>query len=150
MTVFLCCNTPLWMKILKYHSTVQRWTLSRSNSNKVGWQAYTTFSSCQNAARSNKVFFLCWVDNDLEGCTFSLSNCDFSRLFHTERSWHTSIYCGFVSGLKDFPSNARAFSVTSAFEASSILLRLNKGSKFLQSAFWIWITKRFLLVRECK
>ena len=36
-----------------------------------------------------KSFFLCWVDYDLEGCTFSLSNCDFSRLFHTKRSWHT-------------------------------------------------------------
>ena len=40
-------------------------------------------------------FFLCWVDYALEGSTFSLSKCDFSRLFHTERSWHTSIYCGF-------------------------------------------------------
>ena len=40
-------------------------------------------------------FFLYWVDYDLEGSTFSLSKCDFSRLFHTERSWHTSIYCGF-------------------------------------------------------
>ena len=39
--------------------------------------------------------FLCWVDHALEGSTFSLSKCDFSRLFHTERSWHTSIYCGF-------------------------------------------------------
>ena len=34
-------------------------------------------------------FFLCWVDYALEGSTFSLSKCDFSRLFHTERSWHT-------------------------------------------------------------
>ena len=32
--------------------------------------------------------FLCWVDYALEGSTFSLSKCDFSRLFHTERSWH--------------------------------------------------------------
>ena len=31
----------------------------------------------------------------------------------------------------------------------AFLLRLNKGSNFLQSAFWIWITKRFSLVREC-
>ena len=28
-------------------------------------------------------------------------------------------------------------------------LRLNTGSSFLQSAFWIWIAKRFSLVREC-
>ena len=41
-------------------------------------------------------FFLFWVDYAPEGSTFSLSKCDFSRLFHTERSWHTvSIYCGF-------------------------------------------------------
>ena len=31
----------------------------------------------------------------------------------------------------------------------AFLLRLNKGSNFLQRAFWIWITKRFSLVREC-
>ena len=31
-------------------------------------------------------FFLCWVDYALEGSTFSLSKCDFSRLYHTERS----------------------------------------------------------------
>ena len=40
-------------------------------------------------------FFLCWVDYALEGSTFSLSKCDFSRMFHTERSWHTSIYSGY-------------------------------------------------------
>ena len=32
-------------------------------------EAYTTFTSCQNAARSKKVFFLCWVDYTLEGST---------------------------------------------------------------------------------
>ena len=65
-----------------------------------------------------KPFFLCWVHYDLEGYTFSLSNCDFSRLFHTKRSWHTYWFTVvFVSGLKDFPSNyARAFSVTSVSE----------------------------------
>ena len=30
---------------------------------------------------SIKFFFLCWVDYALEGCTFSLSKCDFSRVF---------------------------------------------------------------------
>ena len=44
-------------------------------------------------------FFLCGVDYALEGSTFSLSKCDFSgdfsRMFHTERSWHISIYCGY-------------------------------------------------------
>ena len=36
------------------------------------------------------VFFLWRVDYALEGSMFWLSNCkcDFSRLFHTERSWH--------------------------------------------------------------
>ena len=33
-------------------------------------------------------------------------------------------------------------------KSKAFLLRLNKGSNFLQSAFWIWITKRFSLVRE--
>ena len=44
-------------------------------------------------------FFLRWVDYALEGSTFSLSKCDFSRLFHTERSWHTYRFTVvFVSG----------------------------------------------------
>ena len=62
-------------------------------------------------------FFLCSVDYALEGSTFSLSKCDFSRLFHTERSWHTYRFTVvFVSGRQDLPSDARAFSLTS-FEA---------------------------------
>ena len=59
-------------------------------------------------------FFFCWVDYALEGSTFSLSKCDFSRLFHTERSWHTyRLTAVFVSGRQDLPSDARAFSLTS-------------------------------------
>ena len=97
-------------------------------------------------------FFLCWtcwVDYALEGSPFSLSKCDFSRLFHTEKSWHTYRFTEvFVSGRQDLPSDARAFSLTS-FEESSFLLRLNKGLPFLQSAFWIWTTKRFWVMPRC-
>ena len=58
---------------------------------------------------------------------FSLSKCDFSSLFHTERSWRTYRFTVvFVSGRQDLPSDGRAFSLTS-FKASSFLLRLNKG-----------------------
>ena len=32
------------------------------------------------------VVFICWVDYALEGSVFILSKCDFSRMFHTERS----------------------------------------------------------------
>ena len=64
-----------------------------------------------------KFFFLCWVDYALEGSTFSLSKCDFSRMFHTERSWHTYRFTVvIVSGRQDLPSDASAFSLTS-FEA---------------------------------
>ena len=49
------------------------------------------FTSCQNAARSIKVVFLCWVDYALEGSTFSPSKCDFSRMFHTLRGDDTHI-----------------------------------------------------------
>ena len=55
---------------------------------------------------------------------------------------------------KDMPpksfdvDDARAFSLTS-FEGQGFLLRFNKGCNFLQSAFWMWITKRFSLVLEC-
>ena len=38
--------------------------------------AFTTFTSCQNAARSKEVFFLCCLDYALEGSTFSLSKYD--------------------------------------------------------------------------
>ena len=36
-----------------------------------------------------------------------------------------------------FPSDVRAFSSLTSFEALSFLLRLIKGCKFFQSAFWI-------------
>ena len=62
-------------------------------------------------------FFLSWVDYAWEGSKFSLSKCDFSRLFLTERSWHTYRFTVvFVSGQQDLPSDAREFSLTS-FEA---------------------------------
>ena len=54
---------------------------------------------------------------------------------------HISIYCGFVSGRQDLPSDVRAFSLTS-FKALSFLSRLNKGYNFLPSTFWLWITKQ--------
>ncbi|CAH3187887.1 unnamed protein product, partial [Porites lobata] len=44
------------------------------------------FTLCQNAAYSNKVVFICWVDYALEGSAFILRKCYFSRMFHTERS----------------------------------------------------------------
>ena len=44
------------------------------------------FTSCQNAAYSNKVVFICWVVYALEGSAFMLSKCYFSGVFHTERS----------------------------------------------------------------
>ena len=114
----------------------------------------------------------CLVDYALKGSTFSLSKCDFSRMFHTERSWLTYLVTVvIVSGRPDLPSDANAFALTSfvacerqkrrwarrnvcrsqaiSFEAWSSLLGLNKGSSFLHSAFCIWIAKRFSLVREC-
>ena len=62
---------------------------------------------------------------------FFLSRCDFSRLFHTERSWYTYLFTVvfFFSGRQDLPSDARVFTLTS-FEALSFLLRPNKGFQF--------------------
>ena len=84
-----------------------------------GWAAIKeggrpTFTSCQSAARSNTFSFsLCWVHYAREGSKFSLSRCDFSRLCHTKRSWHTyRCTVVFVSGRQDLPSDARAFSLT--------------------------------------
>ena len=65
-----------------------------------------------------------------------------SPLFHIERSWHTCRFTVvFVSGRQDLPSYARACSL-------KLLLRPSKGSNFLQSAFWTWITMWLFLVRE--
>ena len=60
-------------------------------------------------------FFFWRVDYALEGSMFWLSKCDFSRLFHTERSWHAYWFSVvfWISGLHDLPSDARAFSLTS-------------------------------------
>ena len=67
-------------------------------------------------------------------------------------SWHTFRFTVvIVSGRQDLPSDASAFYLTSfwSVKRKAFLLRLNKGSNFLQSVLWIWITKRFSLVREC-
>ena len=75
------------------------------------------FTSCQNAARSNKVFFLRWVDYALEGSTANvilakiLAACLTLRGHDTYRFTVVS-----VSGRQDLPSDANAFSLTS-FEA---------------------------------
>ena len=60
-------------------------------------------------------FFLCWADYALEGSTFSLGKCDFSRLFHTENSCFTYRFTVvFVSGRQDLPSDAKVLSLTSS------------------------------------
>ena len=99
-----------------------------------------TFTSCQNAACSHKFF-------PLLGGHFHWANVISAACF-TLRGHSTHRFTAvFVFGQQELPSAERAFSLTS-FEAWSFLLRLNKGLSFLQSAFWIWITKRFSLVRE--
>ena len=56
--------------------------------NKRGWEAYTTLTSCQNAAYSKRVIFICWVYYVQEGSAFILRKFDFSSTFQTKRSWH--------------------------------------------------------------
>ena len=43
------------------------------------------FTSCQNAAYSNKVVFICWVDYALEGSAFILSKCYFSPMCYAAK-----------------------------------------------------------------
>ena len=57
---------------------------------------------------------------------------------------HISIYCAFY-----FWSEGFALWCKSIFFDLFWSVKLNKGFYFLQSAFWIWITKLFSLVREC-
>ena len=95
---------------------------------RVGRQ-HTTFTSCQNTVCSNE-YFLFRVDYALEGSTFWLSNLC-CRLFHAERSRHAYWFSAVVSTrlgmIDDFPSDARAFSLTSFETESSSSLWLNKG-----------------------
>ena len=78
-----------------------------------------------------------------------LSKCGFSRMFHTERSWHiyrlTVVIVFWSAG---FALWCKRIFFDLFWSVKLFLLRLNKGSNFLQSAFWIW-SKRFSLVREC-
>ena len=80
---------------------------------------HTTFTSCQNSACSNG-FFPYRVYHIL-GSMLWLSKCDFCRLFHTERSWHSYWFSAvIVSGRHDLPSDARAFPLTSFDEQCSL------------------------------
>ena len=73
--------------------------------------------SCQNAARSNKVFFLCWVDYALEGSTANMILAGILAACFTLRGHDTYRFTVvIVSGRQDLPSGASAFSLTS-FEA---------------------------------
>ena len=75
-------------------------------------------------------FFLCGVDYSLEGSTFSLSKCDFSRLFHTERSWHTYRFTVvFVSGQQDLPSECKSV-FFDLFWNVNLFIAAEKGSYF--------------------
>ena len=60
-----CLNFPFCAWFLK-----RGLPLRNIQSNKSGLVGLHDFTSCQNAARCNKVFFLCWVDYSLEGSTF--------------------------------------------------------------------------------
>ena len=70
-------------------------------------------------------------------------------MFHTERSWHiyrlTVVIVFWSAG---FALWCKRIFFDLFWSVKLFLLRLNKGSNFLQSAFWIW-SKRFSLVREC-
>ena len=73
-------------------------------------------------------------------------------MFHTERSWHISTYisidCSYCYLVGRICPPMQAHFVWPLLKRKPFLLRLNKGSNFLRSAFWIWC-KRFSWVREC-
>ena len=81
-----------------------------------------------------------------------LSKCGFSRMFHTERAWHIYLYisidCSYCFLVGRICPLMQAHFLRPLLKRKAFLFRLNKGSNFLQSAFWIW-SKRFSLVREC-
>ena len=71
-------------------------------------------------------------------------------MFHTKRAWHiyrlTVVIVFWSAG---FALWCKRIFFDLFWSVNLFLLRLNKVSNFLQSAFWIWINKRFSLVREC-
>ena len=70
-------------------------------------------------------------------------------MFHTERSWHTYRFTVvIVSGRQDLPSDARALILWLLWSVK-LFITAEEGFQFSPSAFWIRITKRFSLVREC-
>ena len=78
-------------------------------------------------------FFLCWVDYvdyALEGSTFSLSKCDFSRLFHTGGHDTYRFTVVFVSGRQDLPSDARALFFFDLFSSVKLFIEAEEGSYF--------------------
>ena len=89
-----------------------------------------------------------------EGKRFWLRKCDFCHLYFILRGRGTHVdFLRFiiVSGRHYFPSDARAFSLTSLWNVK-LFMRLNDGFrlfKFLQSASWIWIIiSDFIFVPE--
>ena len=78
--------------------------------NKKGVAGLHDFYLMPKCCLYQHVFFLCWVDYAPEGSTFSLSKCDFSRLFHTGGHDTYRFTVVFVSGRQDLPSDARVFS----------------------------------------
>ena len=82
------------------------------------------------------VWFFFWrVDYALEGSMCWLSKCDFSRLFHTERSWHGywfSVVFVFLVSMICLLMQQRFFIFFfTSFEAWSSFLWLNKAVRFL-------------------
>ena len=103
---YICCSQATNLSTASANLALDHSKCCRFYSNKRGWQVFS-----------------CWIGYALEGSAFSLSECDFSRLFHTERSWHTYRFTvAFVSGRQDLPSDERAFSLTS-FERKAFYCR---------------------------
>ena len=66
----------------------------------------------------------------LEGSTFWLSKCDLSRMFYTERSWHTYRFTVvIVSGRQDLPSGCKRI-FFDLFWSVKLLIKAKWGFQF--------------------
>ena len=113
----------------------------------VGWQ-HTTFTSYQNAAFSNE-FCLWRVDYALEGFVLTKKMWFFcTYYFHTERLWHAYRFSAvIVSGWRDFPSDARRYTLLFALRLKKLISQAPEDPvfKFRRPVYkWLFKSNRVL------
>ena len=80
-----------------FTSQINTWIKTKWKNHSSVNRQHTTFSSRQNAVCSNEFFhrWVKWVDYALEENVLAEQMWSLPLIFHTERSWHILIFCGY-------------------------------------------------------